>query len=52
MLGGPLSLGDRRRSERVHDVPEQNKSIGWVAGMLALAVAYFGWGFLGFYDCW
>lgn len=27
-------------------MPEQNKSVGWVAGMLALAVAYFGWGFL------
>ena len=25
---------------------EQNKSVGWVAGMLALAVAYVGWGFL------
>lgn len=25
---------------------EQNKSVGWVAGMLALAVAYFGWAFL------
>jgi len=27
-------------------MPEQNKSVGWVAAMLALAVAYFGWGFL------
>jgi hypothetical protein len=27
-------------------MPEQNKSVGWVAGMLALGVAYFGWGFL------
>jgi hypothetical protein len=27
-------------------MPEQNKSIGWVVGMLALAVAFFGWGFL------
>ena len=27
-------------------MPEQNKSIGWVVGMVALAVAYFGWGFL------
>jgi hypothetical protein len=25
---------------------EQNRSVGWVAGMLALVVAYFGWGFL------
>ena len=25
---------------------EQNKSIGWVVGMLVLTVAYFGWGFL------
>ena len=22
---------------------EQNKSVGWVVGMLALAAAYFGW---------
>jgi hypothetical protein len=28
------------------DSSEQNKSVGWVAVMLALAVAYFGWGFL------
>ncbi|MFI5454395.1 MAG: hypothetical protein ACHRXM_03005 [Isosphaerales bacterium] len=27
-------------------MPEQNKSVGWVAGMIALTVAYFGWGFL------
>ncbi len=27
-------------------MPEQNKSIGWVVVMIALAVAYFGWGFL------
>jgi hypothetical protein len=25
---------------------ESNKSVGWVAAMLALTVAYFGWGFL------
>lgn len=25
---------------------ESNKSVGWVAGMLALTVAYFGWGFM------
>jgi hypothetical protein len=25
---------------------EPNKSVGWVAMMLALAVAYFGWAFL------
>jgi hypothetical protein len=25
---------------------EGSKSVGWVAAMLALAVAYFGWGFL------
>ena len=25
---------------------EQNRSVGWVAVMLALAVAYFGWAFL------
>ena len=25
---------------------EQNKSVGWVVGMLALAVLYFGWAFL------
>jgi hypothetical protein len=25
---------------------EQNKSVGWVGGMLALGVAYFGWAFL------
>jgi hypothetical protein len=25
---------------------ESNKSVGWVAMMLALAVAYFGWAFL------
>ena len=25
---------------------EQGKSVGWVVGMLALVVAYFGWGFL------
>jgi hypothetical protein len=25
---------------------EPNKSVGWVAAMLALAVAYFGWAFL------
>ena len=28
------------------ELAEQNKSVGWVAGMLALAVAYFGWAFL------
>jgi hypothetical protein len=27
-------------------MPEQNKSVGWVVGMLFLAVAYAGWGFL------
>jgi hypothetical protein len=27
-------------------MPAENKSVGWVAVMLALAVAYFGWGFL------
>jgi hypothetical protein len=27
-------------------MPEQNKSVTWVAVMLALVVAYFGWGFL------
>jgi hypothetical protein len=27
-------------------MPEENKSVGWVAGMLALVVTYFGWGFL------
>jgi hypothetical protein len=27
-------------------MPEQNKSVGWVVGMLALAVAYGGWGFM------
>jgi hypothetical protein len=26
-------------------MPEQNRSVGWVAGMLALVVAYFAWGF-------
>ncbi|MDG3007971.1 hypothetical protein [Paludisphaera mucosa] len=25
---------------------EESKSVGWVAAMLALLVAYFGWGFL------
>lgn len=25
---------------------DQGKSVGWVAGMMALAVAYFGWAFL------
>ena len=25
---------------------EQNKSVGWVAAMLALGVAYAGWGFM------
>jgi hypothetical protein len=24
----------------------ENKSVGWVAGMLALVVLYFGWGYL------
>jgi hypothetical protein len=28
------------------EMPEQNKSVGWVAVLLALVVAYFGWGFL------
>jgi hypothetical protein len=27
-------------------MPEQNKSVRWVAGMLFLAVAYASWGFL------
>jgi hypothetical protein len=27
-------------------MPEQNKSVGWVAGMLVLVVAYFTWAFL------
>ena len=26
--------------------PEPTKSVGWVAAMLALVVAYFGWAFL------
>lgn len=25
---------------------DENRSVGWVAGMLALAIAYFGWAFL------
>lgn len=29
-----------------HDDPEQNKSVGWVAIGLAIAVLYFGWTFL------
>jgi hypothetical protein len=32
--------------KQVGDAEEQNKSIGWVVGMLVLTVAYFGWGFL------
>jgi hypothetical protein len=28
------------------EAEDQNKSIGWVVGMLVLTVAYFGWGFL------
>lgn len=27
-------------------VAEESKSVGWVAAMLGLLVAYFGWGFL------
>jgi hypothetical protein len=32
--------------EREGVTDEDEKSLGWVAGMLALVVAYFGWGFL------
>ena len=31
---------------KLREAEEQNKSIGWVVGMLVLTVAYFGWGFL------
>jgi hypothetical protein len=32
--------------EGAFDMQEQNNSVGWVGGMLALGVAYFGWVFL------
>lgn len=46
--GASLAIGFLRSTtiRRKRVMQEQNKSVGWVAGMMALAALYFGWGFL------
>ncbi len=36
----------RQGTKLMPSEPEQNKSVGWVAGMLAVVVLYAGWAFM------